>query len=196
MTLAHAGEVPPGKPASLRAARAARRPARLLRLHRLHRARRDGDRRRRLVLAQPDRWAGARGPRHSRRRSRVLADPSRGRRRRAQLPRIPRPAFGRRHHAGDGAHRRRPPGIGRAQGGRRRLSAVRHGGARSRHAARRTRSRRATAPSARRSIRRCWRGSILRPARGSPSAPRPSRSPPCSRPNRTSSPAASPSARA
>ena len=49
-----------------------------------------------------------------------------------------------------------------------------------RHAARPRRWRSATARSARRSIRRCWRGSTSSPARGSPSARRRSRSPPCS----------------
>ena len=45
-------------------------------VHRLHRARRRGDRRRRLVRAQPRRRAGARRPRHPRRRCVVLADAS------------------------------------------------------------------------------------------------------------------------
>ena len=138
MTLASPTAAPPISPAALRAARIARRLARLLRLHRLHRARRDGDRRRRLVLAQPHRRARARGPRHPGRRSGVHADPPRGHRRRTQASSTrTRPGLGRRHDARDGAHRRRPHRAGRAQGGRWRLSAVRHGGARSRHAARR-----------------------------------------------------------
>ncbi len=98
------------------------------------------------------------------------ADPPRGRRRRTPLPRRPRPGLGRRHHARDGAHRRRPPRAGRAQGRRRRLSAVRHG-RRSIPTCRSTaRWSSATARSAPRSIRRCWRGSISSPARASPSA--------------------------
>ena len=43
------------------------------------------------------------------------------------VPRRARPGLGRRHAARDGAHRRRPQRAGRAQGGRWRLSAVRHG---------------------------------------------------------------------
>ena len=92
---------------ALRAARDARRPARLCGVHLLHRARRRGDRGRRLVRAQPRRRARARRPRHPRRRCVVLADGARGERRRAQIPRRQRPRLGRRHHAGDGARRRR-----------------------------------------------------------------------------------------
>ena len=68
------------------------------------------------------------------------------------LPRRPRHGVLGRDHARDGAHRRRPAGAGRDQGGRRRLSAVRRAGARSRHAAVAKRSRSATARSARPSI--------------------------------------------
>ena len=89
--------------APFRAARIARRHSRLLCVHRLHRARRDGDRRRRLVFRKPDRRPRARRPHHPRRRRRVLADPSRGERRRTRLPAKPRTGFGRRHHARDGA---------------------------------------------------------------------------------------------
>ena len=82
MTLASAHARRRISPAALCAPRAARRLARLSHLRRLHRARRHGDRRRRLVLAQPHRWARARRPRHPRRRSGVHADPARGRARR------------------------------------------------------------------------------------------------------------------
>ena len=60
--------------------------ARLSRLPRLHRARRDGDRRGRLVRAEPRRRARARGPRHPRRRRVVLAHSSRGERRGTGVP--------------------------------------------------------------------------------------------------------------
>ena len=66
-------------------------------------------------------------------------------------------------HAGHGAHRRRPPGAGRDQGGRRRLSAVRHGRARSRHAARPRAGAARRRVRRRRRSRRCWRGSICKP---------------------------------
>ena len=53
--------------------------------------------------------------------------------------------------------------AGRAQGGRRRLSALRRGDARSATCRWPRRWRSATARSARRSIRRCWRGSTCKP---------------------------------
>ena len=160
--------------AALRAARTARRLARLLRLHRLHRARRDGDRRRRLVRAQPHRRAGARRPHDPRRRPLVLADPARGQARRTS-PSCDRAARSRSppRMRGDGAHRRRPLGAGRAQGGRRRLSAARRADARSRTCRWPMRWPSATARSAPPSIRRCWRGSISSSATASPSAARP-----------------------
>ena len=64
--------------AAHRAPRAARRHSRLPRLHRLHRARRRGDRRRQLGRAGADRGHLGGGPRHPRRRPRLLADPPRG----------------------------------------------------------------------------------------------------------------------
>ena len=84
-----------------------------------------------------------------------------------ELPRRARPGFGRRHHARDGAHRGRPPRAGRAQGGGWRLSAVRRACSSIPTCRSPTRSRGATARSARRSIRRCWRGSTSSRARAS-----------------------------
>ena len=105
--------------AALRAARNAWRPARLLRVHRLRRNRR----------ARPRR------PRHPGRRSVVPAHSSRSDRGRTRFPRQPRQGFRRRHHARDGAFGRRRTGAGRAQGGGWRLSALRVGETRQRHAA-------------------------------------------------------------
>ena len=121
--------------AALRAPRTARRRARLPHLHRLSRARRHGDRRRRLAVGEPDRRAQSRGPQHPRRRSVVRADPPRGHCCGAKLPRLQGRAFGQRHVARDGAHRRQPSGAGRDQGGRCALSALRRGDARSAAAA-------------------------------------------------------------
>ena len=102
---------------------------------------------------------GARRPRHPRRRSGFHADPSRGRRRGARFLDAHGQVSVAATLARDGAHRRRPQRAGRDQGRRCNLSAVRHGRARSRHAACRRARRRATAPSAPPSIQRCWRGS-------------------------------------
>ena len=139
----------------------------------LHRARRDGDRRRRLVFRKPDRRSRARGPHHSRRRRRVLADPSRGERQRARnsckaadRSRSPPPCA--RWRA-----RRRTRCAGRDQGGRQRLSAVRHDRARTGDAARRCVGRARRCLRRRWPIRPCWRGSISIPARASRSALRP-----------------------
>ena len=117
----------PLAPAALCAARIARRVARLLRVHRLHRARQHGDRRRRLAGGEPRRRAGAARPGHPRRRSVLHADPARGHTGRTRLPAQPRQGVERRHLARHGAHRRRQGDAGRDEGGRRRLSAVRHG---------------------------------------------------------------------
>ena len=135
---------------ALRVARVAGRPARLLRVRRLHLARRHGDCRRRIGRIGAVRWTGPRRARDPRRRSRVLAQPARGERCRARLPQRPWPAVHGGHHAGDGAHRRRPQRAGRGQGGRCRLSALRRGCARS------CRPARIRACSARRSL---WRRS-------------------------------------
>ena len=92
-----------------------------------------------------------------------------------------RPRVARRHHAGDGARSGRAHRAGRGEGGRCRLSALRHGRARAAAAARAKRWRNATARSAPPPIRRCWRGSISSRARASRSAPPRSKSAPCSR---------------
>ena len=137
--------------AALCLARIARRPARLLCLHRLHRARRHVDCRRRLACFQSRRRAGAPGPGHSRRRSVVHAGPARGFAAGTFLPAKPRQSLERRHVARHGPHRRRQGHAGRIESGRRRLSAVRPGRARSARAL----GRRARAT--RRRIRRCRR---------------------------------------
>ena len=164
MTIAVAAHISAVSSAALCAARDARRLARLSCVHRLHRARRHGDRRRRLVRAQPRRRTRARGPRHPRRRCGVLADPARGDRGRTRASST---AHGRvsvaATHAGDGARRRRP--TARWSRSRRSMAPIR---CTARVAlepdmplAARWRS--ATARSAPPSIRRCWRGSISKP---------------------------------
>ena len=97
----------------------------------------------------------------------------------ARLPRTRGPRLGGRHHARDGAHRRRAHRAGRDEGGRRRLSALRRGRARSR----RSRSPTALARARRRLRRRRRSGAAgaarsQAAARGSRSARRPSRSAP------------------
>ncbi len=91
--------------------------------------------------------------------------------------RKPRPRIRRRHHARHGTHAGRTHDTGRDQSGGRRLSALRHGSARSGHSACPRDCKRATAFSALPPIRRCWRGSISRSATASRSAPPRSRSP-------------------
>ena len=116
---------------ALRVSRIARRPVRLLRVHRLHCAGRAGDRRRRLGRGLLERGAGARGPGAARRRRGVLADPARGQAGRAGLSALARKSVAGGDAARHGAHRRRPAGAGRIEGGRRRLSVAGQADARS-----------------------------------------------------------------
>ena len=137
----------------------------------------DGDRRRRLVRAQPHRRARARRPRHPRRRPVVLADPSRGERGRTRASST---AAARSRSPPPCARWRAPPTAARALVEIKAVDGayplLRRGRARARRCRSPTRWRSATARSAPRSIRRCWRGSISSRARASPSARRPSRS--------------------
>ena len=174
MTVSHRRR--PMAAAALRAARPARRAARLLRVHRLHRARRDGDRRRRLGGGEPRRRARARGPGDPRRRPVVQAHPARGERA-TSAPSSTRRAACRRSRP---CARWRAPTDGRtALVEMKAVDAAYplYGAVEARSAAGRSprRWRSATACSAPPPIRRCWRGSISSPARGSRSARRRSR---------------------
>ena len=170
MTLSSTSTTAEFRPLALCAPRTARRLARLSHLRRLHRARRHGDRRRRLVLAQPHRWPGPRRPRHPGRRSGLHADPSRGQRRRARVSSPP--AARSRSAPRCGRWRAPPTTAARWSSSRRSMAAYPLYGTVTLDPDmpldRRSRS--ATACSAPRSIRRCWRGSTSSRARASPSA--------------------------